>query len=43
MTNFALKGYSGSNKVDITESQLPISDKNNLKLAGVAKEDIVAI
>ena len=43
LTNFAMKGYSGGNKVDITESQFPISDKNNLKLAGIAREDLNAI
>jgi hypothetical protein len=35
-----IKGYSGRNKIDITDSNFPISDKNNLKWTGVVKEAV---
>lgn len=35
-----MKGYAGNNKVDITDFGMPIEDKNNLKVAGIVKEDI---
>ena len=40
LTRFVLRGYCGQNKVDITESDFPNSDKNNLKWAGIVKENI---
>ena len=40
LTNFAMKGYSGDNRYDITDAGLPLSDKNNLKFAGVVTENL---
>ena len=39
LTRFVLKGYTGENKVDITNADFAFNDKNNLKWAGIVKEN----
>ena len=43
LTKFLLKGYSKENRVDLTGVSLATEDKNNLKVLGVATEDIERI
>ena len=40
LTAFLLKGYSKENRVDLTGVGFSEGDKNNLKVLGVAKEDL---
>ena len=35
-----MMGYAGENQVDITNFDLPLVDKNNLKAVGIATEDV---